>query len=94
MVILLTAVPQLGNSSGLDRLSKLKKALANAEGGGAEVLEAWREGLPELVRRDFGILEADKEAGWSLVCALAAPDPRKRLSCEAALGHRWLKGIK
>jgi len=89
LVILLTAVPQLGFGPS-DRLRQLKARLEGGSGGLAE----WREGLPESVQRDFAILDADGGAGWDLVQRLAAAEPRGRPTCEAARAHRFLKGVR
>jgi hypothetical protein len=91
LVILTVAVPALGVGPS-DRLRKLK-AMLEADAAGGDAAVRWRATLPDNMQRDFGILDAEDEAGWDLVRKLCAPEPQDRLLCDAALAHRFLKGV-
>jgi hypothetical protein len=81
LVLLQAAVPYM---RGGDRMRRLKAALTSGDGD----LDAWRARLPDIAAPDFAFLDADKGAGWEVLCGLIAPR-EKRMSVGKALRHRF-----
>ena len=85
LILLATGVPYMRSGDRMRRLKACLTADVDAEG-----LQQWRDRLPEVAQKDFALLDAQKGAGWELVCGLVAPRER-RTSVEAALRHRFCR---